>query len=278
MNKYYVYGHYFKDNRELFYIGKGCGKRIDSLENRSAKWNEVTSGREWYSEIIKDNLTSSEALSLETRLLFTTSNLINSSLSSVTKEISSDILQRFYYCATSPTGARYAYDVVGVNGRTYKKAGEPAGKKDGSVTDKRGPRWSLDIDGTKWYMHRIIYAMFNDLSPEHVIDHIDGNSLNNRIENLRQVSQKLNMRNAARLQTSSNTGVLGVSEVKRKRLDFTTFVATVYLETGKQKQKEFSSYKHGRDIALQMAADWRASEISKLNESGAGYTDRHLSN
>jgi len=277
MNKYYVYGHYFKDTCELFYIGKGCGKRIDSLENRSVKWNEATSGREWYSSVIKDNLTSSEALSLEAKLLFTTSNLVNSSLSSETKEINSDILQRFYYCETSPTGARYAYDVVGTNGRTYKKAGEPAGKKDGTVTDKRGPRWTLNIDGTKWYMHRIIYAMFNDLSSENVIDHIDGNALNNKIENLRQISQKLNTRNSSRTRIS-NTGVLGVTEVKRKRLTFTTFVATVYLETGKQKQKEFGSYKHGRDAALQMAIDWRNSEISKLNKSGAGYTDRHLSN
>lgn len=54
-----------------------------------------------------------------------------------------------------------------------------------------------------WFMH---YGEW----PEHIIDHINGDSTDNRIENLRDVSHKENCRNMARYSTNT-TGVAGVS-------------------------------------------------------------------
>jgi len=68
--------------------------------------------------------------------------------------------------------------------------GRNAGSKDKSGYIKVG------IDGTNYLVHRIIWIMFNgDIQDNYVIDHIDRNRSNNKIENLRMVSQSLNMHN-----------------------------------------------------------------------------------
>lgn len=54
----------------------------------------------------------------------------------------------------------------------------------------------VGIDGEDYFVHRIIWIMFNgDILENHVIDHIDRNRSNNRIENLRMVSYSLNSHN-----------------------------------------------------------------------------------
>jgi hypothetical protein len=52
------------------------------------------------------------------------------------------------------------------------------------------------IDRKTRLSHRVIWAMEHGSWPVHQIDHIDGNPLNNRIENLRDVTQSVNLRNA----------------------------------------------------------------------------------
>lgn len=50
----------------------------------------------------------------------------------------------------------------------------------------------------KYYIHRLVYKVFGKepLSKDMVIDHIDGNRLNNHIDNLRQCTQQENIINA----------------------------------------------------------------------------------
>lgn len=64
------------------------------------------------------------------------------------------------------------------------------------------------VDGVAYSVHRIAFALFHGRWPE-VVDHIDGNSLNNRINNLRDVTQRDNARNMAR-QRSATTLLPGV--------------------------------------------------------------------
>jgi hypothetical protein len=59
-------------------------------------------------------------------------------------------------------------------------------RKDGYVT--------VGLLNKKWLLHRIIFAMHHGHMPE-VIDHIDGDPANNRIENLREASNTLNQYN-----------------------------------------------------------------------------------
>lgn len=54
----------------------------------------------------------------------------------------------------------------------------------------------LNIDDKVYLAHRIIWIMFHgDIADDHVIDHIDRNRSNNKIENLRMVSFSLNGHN-----------------------------------------------------------------------------------
>jgi hypothetical protein len=72
----------------------------------------------------------------------------------------------------------------------------------------------LSINGTRYFAHRVIYLMHHGYMPE-IIDHIDMDVTNNRIENLRAATASQNRCNVA--QRSDNTsGVKGVSWVKSK--------------------------------------------------------------
>lgn len=72
------------------------------------------------------------------------------------------------------------------------------------------------VNNQKFYVHRIIWTMLNGAIPEGMeIDHIDGNGLNNSIDNLRLVTKRGNHLNQPR--SSKNTsGVAGVSWDNRR--------------------------------------------------------------
>lgn len=66
----------------------------------------------------------------------------------------------------------------------------------------------------KYYLaHRLIwlYVTGENLLPEVQLDHIDGNGLNNKIENLRKCPHGYNMQNKRSAMKNNKTGYLGVS-------------------------------------------------------------------
>lgn len=71
------------------------------------------------------------------------------------------------------------------------------------------PYRAIEYKGLTYFAHRLAFAFAHGRWPR-FIDHIDGNSLNNLIENLREVSQQENSRNRP-ITRSSKTGVLGVT-------------------------------------------------------------------
>lgn len=272
-NDYYVYGHYLKDNGILFYVGKGRRNRKLSNTGRSKEWKQITENNEWYACVIKDNLSETQALEFEKELISKESNLINRMLSTVTKNIPQEVLDYFYYDETSPSGLRWKKSIIGSNGRTYKAIGDVAGiQKDTSQGKDR--RWIVKFLGNSFYAHRLVYSLHYSLNPLLVIDHIDGNPLNNKLSNLRAITQEINSRNAERRSSETSTNIIGVAKVKRSRLKCVQYVATWY-ENGKLKSKEFSNAKMTDEQAFQMACDFRANKIKELNEQGAGYTERH---
>ena len=74
----------------------------------------------------------------------------------------------------------------------------------------------LDKDGyiriklfqTRLVAHRVVWAVYHGSWPVGVLDHIDGNRTNNRVENLRDVTNAENLRN--RHSSRSSTGIRGV--------------------------------------------------------------------
>lgn len=71
------------------------------------------------------------------------------------------------------------------------------------------------IFARRTYAHRVIWAMHNGEWPN-LIDHIDGDLQNNRLENLRNVDQTTNMRNSC-LPSNNKSGAVGVRIQKNGR-------------------------------------------------------------
>lgn len=84
------------------------------------------------------------------------------------------------------------------------------------------------IDRRKYLAHRLVWLYVNGEWPRHQVDHIDGDKLNNRITNLRDVSVTVNQQNQRKAGRRNKTGFLGVT------LNGGRFKATIVID-GKQK-------------------------------------------
>jgi hypothetical protein len=99
------------------------------------------------------------------------------------------------------------------NNRSQMKAGDIAG----SLHERRYKQVGARIGGrTKLYMvHRIAWLIMTGEWPKHDLDHIDGDTHNNKWVNLRDVPQPVNMQNQRRAQKHSTHGFLGITWSKR---------------------------------------------------------------
>lgn len=103
--------------------------------------------------------------------------------------------------------------------RLYKSwsnrfAGATAGSLDKA---KRGLQDYLRVryEGKAYSVHRVVWEMFNGGIPDgFLVDHIDGDGLNNRIENLRIVNPGDSQRNRP-LQINNTSGTPGVTYNKK---------------------------------------------------------------
>ena len=89
------------------------------------------------------------------------------------------------------------------------KIGEIAGH-----VGKRGYKY-LSVYKRKYYVHRVIWLMHYGTFPK-AIDHIDGNRLNNRIENLRECSNSENLCNS-KIKSNNTSGFKGIHWFKPKQ-------------------------------------------------------------
>ena len=80
----------------------------------------------------------------------------------------------------------------------------------GHQTDKR--YWVISVDKVIYRAHRLIFLFHHGYLPE-FLDHIDGNKINNRVENLRPATKSQNMSNRGK-QANNTSGFKGVSFIK----------------------------------------------------------------
>ena len=112
-----------------------------------------------------------------------------------------EILAEFVeYDPTSPSGLRWKKPR-----RPSMRAGDVAGSIDGTRK-----YWSVKVVDKPILCHRAIWVLFNKEVPDGMqIDHIDGDKLNNRIENLRLASASNNSMNT-KLRKDNKAGVKGM--------------------------------------------------------------------
>jgi hypothetical protein len=75
--------------------------------------------------------------------------------------------------------------------------------------NRKGYRY-IQLDGRKYPAHHIVWVIETGIFPKKQIDHIDGNKLNNKFSNLREVTNKQNTENRGK-QRNNKTGYKGVS-------------------------------------------------------------------
>lgn len=91
----------------------------------------------------------------------------------------------------------------------WKKSGRSSSYKDAKEYMRIG------IGGKRYLQHRIIYLLFHGYLPS-VVDHIDGDTTNNKIENLRAATNTENLQNM-KLCPSNTSGGKNVSWDKKAK-------------------------------------------------------------
>lgn len=97
----------------------------------------------------------------------------------------------------------------GVRRRGYRPADIPG------HLDKPTGYLDIGIDRVKYRSHRLAWLIVTGDWPKGVIDHIDGNRINNIFSNLRDVSQSDNCKNRA-MNINNKSGFIGVYWRKRE--------------------------------------------------------------
>ena len=111
--------------------------------------------------------------------------------------------------------------------------------------------WRTILQGKSLLNHRIIFYLHNGYIPE-IIDHIDRDRGNNKIENLRPATNLLNTRNST-IPSNNTTGVKGVRVVKGGKFearvckDRQTYQVGTFetLEGAKEAVRSFREELHG---------------------------------
>ena len=91
------------------------------------------------------------------------------------------------------------------------KAGEIAG----CVQKHRKPYKVIKIDGVLYLCHRLAWLYVHGSMPYGLIDHKNGDGLDNRLENLRVVTNKQNIQASLRVPRHNTSGLKGASFSKK---------------------------------------------------------------
>lgn len=95
--------------------------------------------------------------------------------------------------------------------------GRRSGKVVGAKMRGRSGYPCISIGGRNYLTHRVVWLHVTGEWPEGVIDHMDGDPTNNRMCNLRSVTQRVNSQNRRAAIERSRTGLIGAFPYRRGR-------------------------------------------------------------
>jgi HNH endonuclease len=158
--------------------------------------------------------------------------------------------------------------------KSSKNSGTKIGSEAGSLNEKGYLK--VQIDGKSYSLHRLVWLYHFGVFPTLQIDHIDGNRSNNKFTNLRECSQRENLR-SQKMYSTNTSGVTGVYLLKNKyNGKLTEYWVAEWYDTPREKESVyFPVAEHGHDKAFDLAVDFRAEKIKELNALGARYGERH---
>lgn len=170
----------------------------------------------------------------------------------------------FYYDETSSTCLRWKKDkFVGKNFNVHRIV------KDSEAGGFHYRRYLVCINFKSYAVHRIVLSLHSiEVEDGKVVDHIDGNPFNNKISNLRVVTQAVNSRNK-KIPNTNTSGINGVGLHQNK------YWKAQWYENGRLSCKYFSIEKYGNATALDLAINFRKCKIEELNKIGYNYSERH---
>lgn len=165
-------------------------------------------------------------------------------------------------------------ELVWIERKQGRKFGQVAG-----CLEKSNGYVKIDIDGDTYYAHRLVWLYVYGYFPKGdkpLIDHVDGNPSNNRIDNLKECCHAENMRNT-KMMSNNTSGVTGVylnqQDINGRLYQY--WITTWNDASGKLRQKCFSVLKLGYEKAEQMAITYRNEQIRLLLSGGITYSVRH---
>lgn len=188
------------------YVGSGTVRRSRETyanSNRGKLYSKfVEANGKLEVEIVAKNLSKLQAEDLERELFDAYKETIMNinrpvSINSMTKEMFDEYV---YYDETSKSCLRWKVD----RGRGLK-----ANSEAGSLNKGDG-YYQVKLQGKVYAAHRIVAVLHGLTVNGFVIDHIDRDRANNKISNLRVVSQKENMLNKS-ISSRNTSGIQGIS-------------------------------------------------------------------
>lgn len=176
---------------------------------------------------------------------------------------------------TKEIAGHFAYDEASKSCLVKASDGKEVGGMDVDNRHGKYKRWRVSVPNVGVLLaHRVVWVLnHGEIPTDSEIDHIDGNALNNKIDNLRLANRTIATRNLA-MKSTNRTGVTGVTYRYNSECDCEMYIA-IWKEGGKGKSKAFSFGRYGKDRAFELACKTRETAIARLRANGEEYSDTH---